>query len=236
MQRFAALHREAESRFSAPSPWRRNAGPGNDAEMKSGFVRPLMLVLAGVSVALALGLLARALWLNPEAGGGREGSVTGTSLVGGPFSLTDQNGRRVSDADFRGKLMLVYFGYTFCPDICPTALLDMTQALDALGRDGDKLQPIFITVDPARDTQAALKEYLVNFHPRMLGLTGAAQEIQAAAKSYRVYYANASGKERDYLMDHTSIVYLMDREGRYLTHFGPTIRGEQMAAAIRKFL
>lgn len=195
-----------------------------------------MMVLAGVSIALALGLLTRALWLAPEAGGGREGSVTGGALVGGPFTLTDQNGRRVGDADFRGKLMLVYFGYTFCPDICPTTLLDMTQAMDALGKDAEQVQPIFITVDPARDTQSALKEYLVNFHPRMLGLTGTAEEVQAAAKSYRVYYANASGKERDYLMDHTSIVYLMDRQGRYLTHFSSNVRGEQMAAAIRKFL
>ena len=195
-----------------------------------------MMVLAGVSIALALGLLARALWLAPEAGGGREGSVTGAALVGGPFTLTDQYGRRVSDGDFRGKLMLIYFGYTFCPDVCPTTLLDMTQAMDALSKDAEQVQPIFITVDPARDTQTALKEYLVNFHGSMLGLTGAAQEVQAAAKSYRVYYANASGKERDYLVDHTSIVYLMDRQGRYLTHFSANVRGEQMAAAIRKFL
>ena len=195
-----------------------------------------MMVLAGVSIALALGLLGRALWLAPGAGGGREASVTGTALVGGPFTLTDQNGRRVSDTKFRGKLMLIYFGYTYCPDVCPTELLDMSQAVDALGKDGDQVQPLFITVDPARDTQAMLKQFMANFHPRMLGLTGTAEEVQAAAKSYRVYFAKASGAERDYLVDHTSIVYLMDREGRYLTHFGPTLRGEQMAAAIRKFL
>ncbi|MGQ0676590.1 MAG: SCO family protein [Rhodospirillales bacterium] len=204
--------------------------------MNSGLLRPAMMVLAGVSIALALGLLARALWLAPEAGGGREASVTGTALVGGPFSLIDQDGRRVSDADFRGKLMLIYFGYTFCPDVCPTELLDMSQAIDALGKDGDEVQPIFITVDPLRDTPAALKQFLVNFHPRMLGLTGTPEEVQAAAKSYRVYYAKASGAERDYLVDHTSIVYLMDREGRYLTHFGANVRGDRMAAAIRKFL
>ena len=201
-----------------------------------GLLRPVMTVLAGVSVALALALLGRALWLDPRAGGGREASVTGTALVGGPFTLTDQNGRRVSDADFRGKLMLVYFGYTFCPDVCPTELLDMSQAIDALGKDGDKVQPIFITVDPDRDTQTALKEFLVNFHPRMLGLTGAPEQVQTAAKAYRVYFAKAKGAERDYLVDHTSIVYLMDREGKYLTHFGPNVRGDAMAAAIRKFL
>lgn len=195
-----------------------------------------MMVLAGASIALALGLLGRALWFAPGSGGGREASVTGAALVGGPFTLTDQNGKRVGDADFRGKLMLIYFGYTFCPDVCPTTLLDMTQAMDALGKDANQVQPIFITVDPARDTPEALKQYLVNFHPSLLGLSGTAQEIQATAKSYRVYYANATGKERDYLVDHTSIVYLMDRQGRYLTHFGSNVRGEQMAAAIRKFL
>ncbi len=211
-------------------------GLGDDAGMKPALLRPVLMVLAGASIALALGLLGRALWTAPDAGGGRNASVTGTALIGGPFILTDQNGRRVGDTDFRGKLMLVYFGYTFCPDVCPTTLLDMSQAMDALGKDAGQVQPIFITVDPARDTADALKQYLVNFHPGMLGLTGTAQEIQAVAKSYRVYYANAAGKERDYLVDHTSIVYLMDRQGRYLTHFGPTVRGAPMAAAIRKFL
>ena len=202
----------------------------------NGMLRPVMLLLAGVAVALALALLGRALWLDPRGGGGRAASVTGTALVGGPFSLTDQNGRRVTDADFSGKLMLIYFGYTFCPDVCPTELLDMSQAIDALGKDGDQVQPIFITVDPERDTQAAMKNFLVNFHPRMLGLTGTAEEVQAAAKAYRVYYAKARGAERDYLVDHTSIVYLMDRQGKYLTHFNANTRGDAMAAAIGKFL
>lgn len=204
--------------------------------MKPNLIRSVMMVLAGVTIALTLGLVGRALWFAPETGGGREASVTGTSLVGGPFALVDQDGRPVGDADFRGKLMLVYFGYTFCPDVCPTELLDMSQAIDALGKDGDQVQPIFITVDPARDTPQVLKEYLVNFHPRMLGLTGGAEQVQAAAKAYRVYFAKAAGAERDYLVDHTSIVYLMDRQGRYLTHFGPNVRGDQMAAAIKKYL
>jgi len=204
--------------------------------MKPNLIRSLMMVLAGVAVALALGLLGRALWLAPEAGGGREGSVTGTALVGGPFTLVDQNGRQVSDTDFRGRLMLIYFGYTFCPDVCPTELLDMSQAVDALGKAGDQVQPLFITVDPKRDTPAVLREFLVNFHPRMLGLTGSEEQVQVAAKAYRVFFAKAAGAERDYFVDHTSIVYLMDRQGRYLTHFGPTVRGEQMAAAIKKYL
>jgi protein SCO1/2 len=200
------------------------------------LMRTIMMVAVGVAIALAIGLVVRALSVDPKAGGGRDASVTGTSLVGGPFELTDQDGKRVSDGQFRGKLMLVYFGYTFCPDVCPTTLLDMTQAMDALGKAADQVQPIFVTVDPERDTPAELKKFLSNFHPRTIGLTGAGAEVQAAAKAYRVYYARAKGAERDYLMDHTSIVYLMDRQGKYLTHFSLNVRGEQMAEAIKKFL
>ncbi|MCC6467750.1 MAG: SCO family protein [Alphaproteobacteria bacterium] len=200
------------------------------------LIRTIMMVAIGVAIALAIGLVVRAITVDPKTGGGRDASVTGTSLVGGPFELTDQDGRRVSDQQFRGKLMLVYFGYTFCPDVCPTTLLDMSQAMDALGPAGDQVQPIFVTVDPERDTPEELKKFLANFHPRTLGLTGSPAEVQAAAKAYRVYYAKAKGAERDYLMDHTSIVYLMDRQGKYLTHFTSSIRGEQMAEAIKKFL
>ena len=117
-------------------------------------MRTLLVVLAGVTIAAALGLVGRALWLDPRAGGGREGSVTGTALVGGPFELTDQNGKRVKDTDFRGKLMVVFFGYIYCHDVCPTTLLDVTQAMDKLGKDAEKVQPIFVTIDPERDTPA----------------------------------------------------------------------------------
>ncbi len=203
---------------------------------RTALIRMLLIATTGVVLAVALGLVGRALWLDPRSGGGREGSVTGTALVGGPFELTDQNGRRVKDSEFRGKLMLVFFGYIYCPDVCPTSLLDVSQALDMLGKDAGQVQPVFITVDPERDTPAAMKEFLSNFHPRMLGLTGTPAEIQAAAKAYRVYYAKAAGGERDYLMDHTALLYLMDREGRYLTHFTNKTRADEMAAAIRKFL
>jgi protein SCO1/2 len=200
------------------------------------LMRGLLIGLAGLVLAVALGLVVRALWLDPRAGGGRDGTVTGTALVGGPFELTDQDGKRVSDTQFRGKLMLVFFGYIFCPDVCPTTLLDVGQALEKLGKDAGQVQPIFITIDPERDTPAAMKDFLGNFDPRVIGLTGTPSEIQAAAKAYRVYYAKAAGKERDYLMDHSVFIYLMDRDGKYVTHFTNKQRADEIAAAIRKFL
>ncbi len=147
--------------------------------------------------------------------------ISGTALVGGPFSLTDQTGRRVDEKDFLGKYMLVFFGYTYCPDVCPTELQVMSAALDSLGAKGDSIQPIFITVDPQRDTPEVMKQYVANFHPRLLGLTGSAEEIAAVAKAYRVYYSKVESNTGPdaYLMDHSSIVYLMDRDGRFLKHF-----------------
>lgn len=154
--------------------------------------------------------------------------------IGGPFTLTDQNGVERTDRDFRGKLMLVYFGYTYCPDVCPTELTVMATALDQLGADASQVVPLFITVDPERDTAKVLKEYVPQFSERMLGLTGAERDIAAVAKAYRVYYAKSPGSAgTPYLMDHTSLVYLMDREGRYLAHFTPNSRAEDMVAAIR---
>lgn len=200
------------------------------------LIRTLLILTIGTAIALAIGLVGRALYIDPKAGGGREASATGAALIGGPFSLTDQDGKRVDEAQFRGKLMLVNFGYSFCPDVCPTTLLDMSQAMEALGKDADKVQPIFITIDPERDTPPEIKKFLGNFDPRLIGLTGTAAEIAAAAKAYRVFYAKAKGAERDYLMDHSALVYLMDRNGKYLTHFSANTRGPDMAQAIKKFL
>jgi protein SCO1/2 len=201
------------------------------------LLRTAMVAAIGLAGVLAVGLVLRALWVDPRAGGGRDATATGAALIGGPFELTDQDGRRVSDGQFRGKLMLVYFGYAFCPDVCPTTLLDISRAMELLGPAAEHVQPLFVTVDPERDTPDALKAFLANFDPRIRGLTGTPAEIQAAAKAYRVYYARAKGSsERDYLMDHLSIVYLMDRRGKYLTHFTMKDHGEEMAAAIKKFL
>lgn len=166
--------------------------------------------------------------------GGRSGSG-GIVTIGGPFTLVDQDGKTRSDGDFRGEHLLIYFGYTYCPDVCPTALSDMGLALDELGDEAAKVRPIFITVDPSRDTPERLKPYVANFHPRMIGLTGSEQAVTAAAKAYRVYFAKSKSEAApgEYLMDHTSIIYLMSPEGRYLTHFGHGTTAETMAARIR---
>jgi cytochrome oxidase Cu insertion factor (SCO1/SenC/PrrC family) len=166
-----------------------------------------------------------------------QGEQVAPVSIGGEFTLLDQNGVTRRPEDFHGKLMLVYFGYTFCPDACPTALQDMSHAIDLLGAKGEAVQPIFITVDPARDTVEQMKLYASNFHPRLIGLTGTPGQIAEAAKAYRVYYekSKSSGGE-DYLMDHTAFIYLMGRDGKYLSHFSPGTTAEQMAAAIEKHL
>lgn len=172
------------------------------------------LVVLVIAVLTGLG----ALWLT-RGPGSPIGS--GTALVGGPFTLTNQDGKRVTDQDFRGRYMLIFFGFTYCPDVCPGELQVMSAAIDQLGADGDRIQPIFITIDPARDTPEAMKLYVSNFHPRMVGLTGSDADIAAVAKAYRVYYAKAKGSENspDYLMDHSTILYLMGPDGKFVKHF-----------------
>lgn len=194
-------------------------------------------IAAFAALGLAVLISAAAYFYWHSEGGSSAARNAGLTAIGGPFTLTDQNGRAVSDRDFRGKLMLVYFGYTFCPDACPTALLQMGQALDRLGSEGEAVQPVFITIDPARDTQEQLKTYASNFHPRLVALTGSPAQIAQVAKAYRVYYAKAADSgTTDYLMDHTSIIYLMSRDGRYLTHFTHQSTPDQMVATIRKHL
>lgn len=161
-------------------------------------------------------------------------SYTGTALVGGPFTLTDHTGRKVTDKDFLGNYMLVFFGYTYCPDVCPTELQVMSAALDSLGAKADTIQPIFISVDPQRDTPEVLKQYVANFHPRLVGLTGTPDEIASVAKAYRVYFSkveNNSGTDT-YLMDHSAIIYLMDRQGKFLKHFTYSTDAAALAKAI----
>jgi protein SCO1/2 len=163
--------------------------------------------------------------------------TTGEASVGGPFRLTAHNGREVTDADFRGKLMLVFFGYSYCPDICPTELQVMTDALNMLGDDAVKIQPLFITVDPQRDTPEQLATYMKNFHPSLLGLSGSPQAVDAAVKAYRAYSAKVQGGDADnYLMDHSAIVYLIGPDGRYITHFRYSVTSAAMAAGLRRHL
>ena len=156
--------------------------------------------------------------------------------VGGPFELTDHTGKPRTERDFRGKLMLVYFGFTYCPDICPTDLQAIGLALDKLGADGDSVQPIFITVDPERDTAQHLAEYVPMFHPRLIGLTGSDEAIRKAADAYKVYYARVDpDKETNgyYTVDHTAFIYLMDRDGNYLGFFPPGTTADRMVEIIR---
>lgn len=178
--------------------------------------RPI-LIFAAVILLIAAGLAGFALMNRQLAGP----AGTGMALVGGPFTLTDQDGRRVSEKEFLGKHMLVVFGFTYCPDICPTELQVMTAALDAMGPDGEKIQPVFITVDPERDTPDVMKAYVANFSPRLIGLTGTPEEIASAAKAFRVYYAKVPNEASpdSYLMDHSSIIYLMGPDGSFVKHF-----------------
>lgn len=144
--------------------------------------------------------------------------------IGGPFALADVNGKRVTEADFEGRYRLIYFGYTYCPDVCPTELIEMTHALEAFALEApeaaERVTPIFITVDPSRDTPAALRAYMAHFHPRFVALSGSEAEIAAAAQGFKVTYRKIPGEDgQDYLMDHTAYVFLMGPEGRYVTHF-----------------
>lgn len=152
--------------------------------------------------------------------------------IGGPFSLVDQNGQAVTDRDFAGRALLIYFGYTYCPDVCPTELGIVAAALDAMGPAGERVTPIFITVDPDRDTPAALADYVSRFHPRMIGLTGSAEQVAQAARAYRVYYAKVHPRDStDYLMDHSSFIYLVGPDGRVKSLFRPETSPEAIAAA-----
>jgi cytochrome oxidase Cu insertion factor (SCO1/SenC/PrrC family) len=157
--------------------------------------------------------------------------------VGGPFTLIDQTGRLRSDADFRGKLLLMFFGYTTCPDICPTELMQIGLAVDELGTAADQVQPLFISVDPGRDTPEVLAHYVAQFHPRLIGLTGTPEQIRAVADAYKAYYAKYQPADGAvYLIDHTGFVYLVGRDGEYLGFFPPNTSADRMVEIIRQHL
>jgi protein SCO1/2 len=142
-----------------------------------------------------------------------------TAAIGGPFSLIDQDRVPRTEKDYSGKFMLVFFGYTFCPDVCPTTLAVISAALDKLGPRADKIVPIFISVDPKRDTPEKLKNYLASFGPRFVGLTGADKNVAEAAKAYRVYYQAHTGEGDNYSVDHSSVIYLMSPDGRFIVNY-----------------
>ena len=156
--------------------------------------------------------------------------------IGGPFALVDHNGKPRTDADFRGKLLLIYFGYSYCPDVCPTDLQQIGRAVDGLGTAGEAVQPLFITLDPERDTAAHLADYVRLFHPRLIGLTGSAEQIARMARAYKVYYAKYPLGSPDYVIDHSSFIYLVDRSGRYIGFFPPGTTADRMIEMSRPYL
>jgi protein SCO1/2 len=187
------------------------------------------LLLAVAVVVLAYTPWGQSLWQ------GKVAREMGAASIGGPFKLTDQNGKLRSDADFRGEYTLVFFGYTNCPDVCPTTLQTLTDAMADLGPKAGKVTPVFITVDPERDTAKALKDYAANFTPRLVMLTGSPADIAAVAKEYRVYYAKA-GEGPNYAMDHTALIYLMGPDGTYVTHYAPQATADDIAKDLSKRL
>jgi len=169
--------------------------------------------------------------------GGSSG-VPGASAIGGPFQLLDQDGKAITDQDMKGRPFLVFFGYTHCPDVCPATLFEVSEMMRALGKDADRAGALFVTVDPERDTPAAMKDYLSSFDPRVRGATGDRAAIDAAEKAYRVYAKKVpSDKDKDdYSMDHTALVYLMDKQGRFVAPFSLKRTPAEAAAELRKYL
>ncbi len=163
---------------------------------------------------------------------------TGKALVGGPFTLVDHTGKTVTDQDFRGRYMLVYFGFTNCPDVCPSGLQVMAAALDKVGAKADQVTPILITVDPERDTPEQLATYVPSFHPRLVGLTGSQEQVAAVLKAYRVYAKKVEDPKSaaGFTYDHTSLIYLMDRNGEYVAHFTHATSVDRIAERLAKVL
>ncbi|MEP2828650.1 SCO family protein [Parvibaculum sp.] len=196
----------------------------------------IIALVIGVAIAIAAGL-----WISELAISRSEVTAetasTGKAQVGGPFTLVNQDGETVTEETYSGKYMLIYFGFTFCPDICPTELGIMTAALDRLGEKAKKVQPIFITVDPERDTPDVMARYVKLFSPRLVGLTGTQEQIDKVAKAYHVFYRKAEDESSsDYTMDHSSIVFLMGPDGEYLKLFPPQTPPDKMAETIESHI
>ncbi len=163
--------------------------------------------------------------------------MSGKAVVGAPFTLTNQHGKRVSLADFRGKVVLLYFGFTFCPDVCPTDMLAIAQTITALGRRGDQVQPLFITLDPERDTRELLRGYVAAFHPRMIALTGSEDEIRRVATAYKVFYEKVTPPHSTtYFIEHAAFTFLLDRNGNYVSFFPPGTPPARMGVMLREQL
>ena len=198
--------------------------------------RLLTVIVAGFLIGALGGALALVLTRGPAA---PVVATTGTALIGGPFTLVGHDGKPVTDQAFRGKFMLVFFGFTHCPDICPAELQAMSAALDELGPKANDIIPIFITLDPERDTPQAVTDYVRNFGQRFVGLSGSSEQVVAAAKAYRVTYSKfqeKGAKPDDYTIDHSALVYLMGKDGKFLTYFERGTPAAIMAATLKRYL
>jgi protein SCO1/2 len=198
--------------------------------------RFLTVIVAGFLIGALAGAAALIVTRAPT---GAEVATTGTALIGGPFTLVGRDGKPVTDRAFRGKYMLVFFGFTHCPDICPAELQVMAAALDELGPKANDIIPIFITLDPERDTPPVVTGYVMNFSPRFVGLTGSPEQIAEAAKAYRVTYSKfqeEGAKPDDYTIDHSALVFLMGKDGEYLAHFAYGTPAAKMAETLRRYL
>jgi protein SCO1 len=200
----------------------------SDAKSASRILPVAGAFLAGLALVLAVFIYLA----------GHSASPIGRAVaaVGGPFHLEDQGGKPFSDQDMKGRPYLVFFGYTHCPDICPTTLVEISEVMKALGKDADRTGALFITVDPERDTPAVLKDYLSNFDPHLRALTGDPAAVEGALKAYRVYSAKIPLKDGDYTMDHTAAVYLMDKDGRFVSTFNLKQSPEAAASQLRGYL
>jgi protein SCO1/2 len=199
--------------------------------------RLLIVILLGF---LAGALGGAALLLHTRGAPAPQVETSGKALIGGPFSLVDQTGKTVTDKDFRGRYMLVFFGFTHCPDVCPAELQVMADALGQLGPKASKIVPVFISLDPERDRPEAVGAYVKNFGPNFVGLTGSPEAIAAAAKAYRVSFSKFEYKDSNgqsgYSIDHSTLLYLMDKNGEYITHFSYGTPAAKMAETLRRYL
>ena len=166
-----------------------------------------------------------------------EDVMFGRAAIGGPFSLTDHQGRRRALEEFRGKVVMLYFGYTFCPDICPTDLVAISKTIEALGPAGERVQPLFVTLDPERDTVGLLAQYVPHFHPRLIGLSGTLAEVEKVAALYKVHFKKVPAREGPhYYLEHSAYIYVLDEEGRYYGTFPPATSPERLSSVVGELL
>jgi protein SCO1/2 len=191
--------------------------------------RPLIVVAAFAS-SLVVGLVV-VLWLL----GGLRG-VTAPAAIGGPFQLTDQAGQIVTEKNLQGRPSLIFFGFTHCPDVCPTSLFEISEVLRAMGKDADRVNAYFVSVDPERDTAGAMKDYLSSFDPHLKGLTGDPEAVAKVISGFRVYAKKVPLKDGDYTMDHTALIYLMDRDGKFVAPFNLKRTPEEAAKDLKRYL